>query len=143
VDAELREELAKLYAQGSSTAQDARMAAERSKEAAHGVIRLEGRVAVLESHVFGAAPPTSPPAVPILRQVSEQDMEQDALKAHVIVLDSKVDTLTKMQEEQTATLVEIKNAVTSVVKHPMVRRIAWAVGTGLLAWLSTKGWLHS
>jgi hypothetical protein len=138
VDAELREELAKLYAQGASTAQDARMAAERSKEAAHGVSRLEGRVGVLERHVFGAAPPSDPPAAPLLRQVSEQDMEHDALKAHVIVLDTKVDTLTKMQEEQNEMLRTISKAVGGFFGSPTVQRIGALVGALVLAWLTAK-----
>lgn len=47
----------------------------------------------------------------------------------------KIDSLEKMQVEQMATLSDIAAAV----KHPMVRKIVWGLGTLLLAWLASKG----
>lgn len=47
----------------------------------------------------------------------------------------KIDALEKMQVEQMATLSDIASAV----KHPMVRKIVWGLGTLLLAWLASKG----
>lgn len=139
MDAELREALAKLYAQGSTTAQDARAAADRAREAAQGVAALDTRVQRLERHVFGSdPPPPNTPAVPIVRQVSEQDMEHDALKAHVIVLDTKVDALTKMQERQTELLETITKAVGGILGNPTVRRIGALASALLLAWLTAK-----
>ena len=46
-----------------------------------------------------------------------------------------IEALKKMQVEQMATLSDIAAAV----KHPMVRKIVWGLGTLLLAWLASKG----
>lgn len=138
MDDEQRKYFATLSDQLSGVADDARTAASASREALSVARRVEGRVVVLERHVFGGEPPPAPPAIPIARQVSDQDMEHDALKSHVIVLDGKVDTLTKMQEEQNEMLRTITKAVGGFFGNPMVQRIGALVGALVLAWLTAK-----
>ena len=138
MDQDLREAFATLSSQIADCNANARTAADRATDAAIGVRRLEGRVEKLEKHVFGTEPPPAPPAVSIVRQVSEQDMETDALKAQVIILDTKVDKLTEMQERQNEMLSVITKAVGGILGNPTVRRIATLAGALLLAWLTAK-----
>lgn len=124
---------------------------ENAREFRAGIAAINGRVDEvvgdvknIKRHVFGSDPPPSPPAHggAIVRQVSENDAELDAHSGRLLAVEVKVDTLTKMQEEQLEMLRTIVKAVTGVLNNPMVRRVAYVVGLGIVGWATTKGWLH-
>lgn len=68
------------------------------------------------------------------RGASEVDMKHEAVIADIVV---KVDSLTKTQETQLAILTRLD----AVAANPMVRRVAYAVGAAVLAYLASKGWV--
>jgi DNA repair ATPase RecN len=62
-----------------------------------------------------------------VRHLSETDAKHDAA---IAMLHTKVDRLTSIAER-----------LDKVAANPMVRRVAYAVGSAILAYLATKGWL--
>lgn len=152
MDDEQREYFAAISAQLSGVADDARAAASSSREALSVARRVEGRVVVLERHVFGSDPPPAPPTGSISRQVSEHDSELAALAGQVIAVSSKADKVITMQEEQNKVLAKqnavleeqnkqlaaIIGSVGGFFGRPIVQRIGAAIGAILLAWLTAK-----
>lgn len=65
---------------------------------------------------------------------SQTNMKQDAA---ISTLVADVSELKKTQDEQLGILKRLD----AVAAHPMVRKVAYAVGLALLSYLATKGWI--
>ncbi len=74
---------------------------------------------------------------------SQLDLDTQSQLASEIVarqlLAEKVDDLTKTQAKQLAILTRLDGFATAAAKHPMVRKVAYAAGGAILAWLASKG----
>jgi hypothetical protein len=136
---------------------------ETAREFRSGLAALNGRVdglvtdvRGLQRHVFGSDPPPAPPAVSVVRQVSEHDSELASIAGQVIAANAKADRFIAMQEaqnkvlaeqnavlaEQNKTLKKIVDSVGGFLGNPWVRRIAVGFGFAITSWMGTKGWLH-
>jgi hypothetical protein len=132
MDQELREAFATLSSQLAAVGADAREASARANEAAYGVTRLAGKVERLEHVVFGSTPPPSLPAVPIARRVTQGEGDIVDLTGQVLKLAGELAEVKGQNEEQLVILRGLSRAA----QHPLVKRIAFAVGTLLLLYVT-------
>lgn len=106
VDSDQREAFASLFAKLDEVGRDARVGRVLAEETSADVKKLGVRVTVLESVVFGSAPPPPPSLVapealvpespvegPLVSRVSTAEASQDAAAAREIVLERRVATI--------------------------------------------------
>ena len=98
------------------------------------VKELGNRVGRLERHVFGSNPP---PAMtePVVRTLSDHDNDLATLAGQLIAAHAKIDRLDTETSKQTAILERLDK----VAANPMVRRVAYAVGTLIVGYAAAKG----
>lgn len=75
------------------------------------------------------------------RQLSETDAKHDAAIANAITRLERVETAVQSIEAKTDRQTAILEKLESVAANPMVRRVAYAVGGAVLAYLTARGWL--
>jgi hypothetical protein len=152
MDQELREALAGISGQMAAVRQDTSTAAARATEASISSGKTEAKMAIvardvdglkrsfdglkqdvvaLQTHVFGPSGPPPTATAPVLARVSENELEQDALMARVILIEAGM-------AEQTKMLQTIHDSVVGVVKHPMVQKAAKLALLALIGWLTFK-----
>jgi hypothetical protein len=137
---------------------------ETAREFRSGLVALNGRVDGLvldvnglKKHVFGSdPPPPDSPHTAIVGKVSEHDNEIATLAGQVIAANAKADRVIEMQEaqnkvlaEQNAVLAEqnkmlavITKSVGGFLGHPLVRKVALAVGFAILAYFNRDAAAH-
>jgi hypothetical protein len=78
--------------------------------------------------------------------VSAMDIHGKALAQHRAETTARLDSqdrtleaLTQMQVKQTELLTKMAASFTGLLGHPLVKKIAYAAGLALLAWLASKG----
>lgn len=142
MDDEQRKYFADLMATMEGVASDARAAASTSRETANAVRKLDGRVAavegsvaVLQKHVFGSDPPPSPPTRPMAESIGEHDGEIAHLSGQVIAARAELAEVKQQNAEQ----LEMLATITKALGNPMVRRVAYAVGSLIVAYAAAKG----
>lgn len=133
MDDELRKHFADLMATMEGVASDARAAASTSRETAATVRKLDGRVGVLERHVFGSEPPPSPPLRPMSESVSEQAGDIAELSGQLIAVKAEIDKQSKkMAIDATGLWALVHNTkVQDVVKLATLAAAAYAAFKGL------------
>lgn len=151
MDDEQRKYFATLMASMEGVAADSRSAASTSREAAQAVRNMEQavrsldqrvsvtekHVSVLHSHVFGKPPTSQPPGPmrPVAESIGEHDGEIAALGGQMIAARSEIAAVKAQNEVQ---LVLMRKLV-AAAGHPMVRRVAWALGALIVAYATAKG----
>lgn len=75
------------------------------------------------------------------RQLSQNDGKQDAAIANAITRLERVETAVSSIETKTDRQTAILERLNDVAANPMVRRVAYAVGGAVLAYLTARGWL--
>lgn len=147
MDQEQREANASMMAMMAGVRDDAREAAARSRETFAAVNRLESRVGMLEGAVFGSTPPPAPPAVPMTARITEGEGTVADLTGRLMALQASHEEHVKAtaeyrekndakQDKQLETLGVIADAVTGVVKNPLVKRAGFLVLSVLVLWLT-------
>ncbi len=91
MDDELRKHFADLMSSMEGVASDARAAASTSRETASVVRKLDGRVTVLEKHVFGSDPPPPPPARPMAESIGEHDGDIAEVRGELIAVRAELE----------------------------------------------------
>jgi hypothetical protein len=160
VDDDTRQAFASMMAAVSTVDANVRassaVAAENAREFRAGLaainVRVDevvGDVKNIKRHVFGSDPPPAAGGA-IMRQVSEHESELATLAGQVIAVSSKADKVITMQEEQNkvlakqnevladqnAMLATITKSVGGFLGHPIVRKVALAVGLAILAYFN-------
>lgn len=75
------------------------------------------------------------------RSVTENDSKQDGAIATLVADVSVLKTDVKSLRETQGTQLAILERLDKVAANPMVRRVAYAVGSAILVWLTARGWL--
>jgi hypothetical protein len=82
------------------------------------------------------------------RQLSQSDAQQDRALAETLVKVRALETSQAAQTEKLSTLettqarqLELLEKLNAIAANPMVRRVAYAVGAAVLAYLTARGWL--
>lgn len=76
-----------------------------------------------------------------LQQNSSVNLKQDAAIANAITRLERVETAVSSIETKTDRQTVILERLNEVAANPMVRRVAYAVGGAVLAYLTARGWL--
>lgn len=152
MDDELRQAFATLSAQMSDVGNDARKAAEMSRETAYETVKMGRRLETLESDVgqlknvvFGSKPPPPMPAPAMVKRVSQTEGEMSELAGQIIAVKADVASVKAINEQQTAQLdalgaqsTEIKKALTGFLKeHPQLATAFVAFVMALLGFLTS------
>jgi hypothetical protein len=139
VDDDLRNAFATLSSQISVVATDVRTNTALTADLTRGVadVRTEqksqaGRIGVIEKAVFGSDPPPAPPHRPMAESVNEHESEIASLAGQVIAARAELAEVKRQNEEQLQLL-------RMVVGNPMVRKVAYAVGSLILLYAAGKG----
>jgi hypothetical protein len=138
MDDELRKAFATLSAQMSTIAGDVSANNALQKQTVNEVRQIGSRVERLEKQVFGSDPPPPvSPSSPVLTRITHSEGELAEMAGQIIAVKADVADLKVTQETQLAILKRLD----AVAANPMVRRVAYAIGTAVLAFLAAKGWL--
>lgn len=97
--------------------------------------QLTGRVGVIEKAVFGSEPPPAPPARPMAESVNEHSSEIAQLAGQVIAARSELAEVKQQNEEQ----LQLTREIVKALGNPMLRKVAYAVGSLILAYAAAKG----
>jgi hypothetical protein len=135
MDPELRDAFASLNSTLSDVAKDARDASARTRETSAAVEKLAARVEHIEGAVFGSGPPPAP-GKPLAARVSNGEGNVAELTGRLMALQAVVADVQRQNAEQLVVLGRISTSVSSVLTHPLVRKIGLVLGTLVLLWLS-------
>lgn len=97
--------------------------------------QLTGRVGVIEKAVFGSEPPPAPPARPMAESIGEHDGEIAQLAGQVVAARTELAEVKKQNEEQ----LQLTREIVKALGNPMLRKVAYAVGSLILAYAAAKG----
>lgn len=134
MDDELRKAFATLSAQMSTIAADVSAGNSLQRQTIAEVKQQGVRIEKLEKHVFGSDPPP-PPTEALVTRTSHAEGELAELAGQVIAVKAAVADLNRTQ----ATQLEILERLDKVAANPMVRRVAYALGSAVLVYLASKG----
>lgn len=96
--------------------------------------QIRGEVQVLQKAVFGSDPPPAPMR-PMATSIGEHDGEIASLAGQVIAARSELAEVKRQNEEQ----LELTRTLVKAAGHPMVRKVAWALGSLILMYAAAKG----
>jgi hypothetical protein len=143
MDDDLRNAFATLSAQISVVATDLRantsLTADLNRQVSQVVVeqqQLRGDVKVLQRAVFGSDPPPAP-ARPIAESVTEHDGDIAQLAGQIIATRAEVAEVKRQNAEQ----LEMLSTIMKALGHPLLRKVAFVVGTLIVGWATAKGLL--
>jgi len=135
MDEQIRAGFANVLSEIAKVGADAREAASRSRETASAVGALTGDVERLKRAVFGTSPPPTQSA-PVVARITEGEGTVADLTGRVLALQAEVAEVKQQHAEQLVVLRKISTSLGGVLASPLARRIALALGTLVLLWLS-------
>lgn len=93
----------------------------------------------LNEHVFGDSNPPPPPdnepsPKPLVKRISEIELENDEVKGHVINLKGEVSTVKEQNAKQLELLDKLVSMASGVLTNPLFKKVAAAAAVAALTW---------